>query len=217
MVVNEKKTNILCISDALSFKPRARLSLCGSEMCSGDSLKLLGFTFSGNPTVNTHVEMLIKRLRSRTWALSKLRRAGFSERELVKFYCGAIRPVAEYATPAFHSMIPGYLAAALERQQTQALKNIFGPDLSAREMRKRAGIETLQKRRERATLKFAEKAVKSPRFGRWFPLRSTRATRSTRPYLEIVSRTDRNKNSPVNYMRRALNNARQEALSLIHI
>ena len=153
--------------------------------------------------------------RSRTWALSKLRRAGFSKSELVKFYCGAIRPVAEYATPAFHSLIPGYLAAALERQQTQALKNIYGPELSASEMRRRAGIETLQKRRETATLKFAEKAAKSPRFSRWFPLRSVgtnaRATRSARPYQEVVSRTDRNKNSPVNYMRRILNDSRQEA------
>ena len=203
MLVNEKKTNVLCISDAMTFAPEVRLRLCGSEISSGDSLRLLGFTFMRSPTVNAHVESLIRRLRARTWALTKLRRAGFSQQELVKFYCGAIQPVAEYATPAFHPMIPGYLAAALERQQTQALKNIYGRDISAQEMRRRACVETLHKRRERATLKFAEKAAKDPRFARWFPLRGRTAnTRSRRPYLETVSRTDRNKNSPVNYMRR---------------
>ena len=128
------------------------------------------------------------------------------------FYCGAIRPVAEYASPVFHSMMPAYLSAALERQQVQALKNIFGPLLSARQLREKAGIETLQARREKAVLKFAEKAYKSERFARWFPTRiRNSATRSNRPFLETVSRTDRKKNSPVNYMRRILNNSRDTA------
>ena len=71
----------------------------GSEVKSCSELKLLGFTFSREPTVNTQVNLLIKKLQSHTRALSKLRRAGFSESELVKFYCGAIRPVAKYASP----------------------------------------------------------------------------------------------------------------------
>ena len=84
-------------------------------------------------------------IRTRTWALSKLRRSRFSEAELVQFYLGAIRPVAEYASPAFHSMIPAYLSAALERQQNQALKNIFGHGLSAREV---WGIDPVVKKGE---------------------------------------------------------------------
>ena len=105
----------------------------------GGQLKLLGFTFTSTPTVNLHVEQLIKKLRSRSWALTKLRRSGFSSEELVRFYCGAIRPVTEYASPAFHSMMPAFLSSALERQQIQALKNILGPALSAEKLREKAG------------------------------------------------------------------------------
>ena len=117
--------------------------------------------------------------------LSKLRRAGFSQQELVRFYAGAIRPVAEYASPAFHSMMLGYLSDELERQQNQALKNIFGPEISAQKMREMAGLDTLLARREKATEKFTEKAAKSTRFARWFPTRTRRTTtRTCRPYLE---------------------------------
>ena len=181
------------------------------DVTSSPTLRVLGFTFSDTPTVNAHAELLVKRLRTRTWALSKLRRAGFNKKELVKFYCGAIRPVAEYASPAFHSLLPGYLSDKLERQQSQALKNIYGTDISAGEMRRRADIQTLQERRESATLKFAEKALKNPRFKGWFPQRHRLAnTRTNRPFLKKVSRTDRNRNSPINYMIRALNDHRQK-------
>ena len=82
-------------------------------------------------------------------------------------------------------------------------------------MREKAGIQTLHKRRETFTLKFAQKASKSERFAHWFPLRNkTAATRNNRPYLEKTSRTDRNKNSPTNYMRRVLNNSLAARLCL---
>ena len=206
MVVNDKKTVMLCMSDAISFQPEARMMAGNDTITSKDQMKVFGFVFGKQPTVNTHVELLIRRLRSRTWALTKLKRAGFSEAELVRLYCGAIRPVAEYATPAFHSMVPGHLAALLERQQSQALKHIFGSDMSAAAMRERASIPTLTSRRESATIKFAVKASKNPRFAAWFPQRpGQRRGRRSRPLWEPISRTDRARNSPLNFMRRKLN------------
>ena len=105
-------------------------------------------------------------------------------------------------------MIPEYLTEELERQQTQALKNIYGPGISARRLREKAGVKTLQHRREDATLKFEQKAAKSERFAHWFPVRARRnMTRNNRPYLEVVSRTERDRRSPINYMRHMLNNS----------
>ena len=118
-----------------NVRPQSKLEIGGVEVMSGESLKLLGFPFTKTPNVNLHVEMLVKKICKRTWALSKLRRVGFIESELITYYCGAIRPVAEYASPAFHAMIPAYLSASLERQQMQALKNIYGPGISAGQMR----------------------------------------------------------------------------------
>ena len=56
----------------------------------------------------------------------------------------------------------------IERQPNQALKLIYGPGISARKMRKLAGIETLEKKREEgACLKFARNSIKTPRSEHW--------------------------------------------------
>ena len=73
MKVNQKKTTVLCISDAISFRPEVRLDVGDGEVVSSPTLKVLGFTFSDTPSVNAHAELLVKRLRTRTWALSQLR------------------------------------------------------------------------------------------------------------------------------------------------
>ena len=75
----------------------------------------------------------------------------------MRAYQCLIRPTVEYAAPAWHSLITAGQAAALEKQQTQALKNIYGPLLSAAKMKQKAGIESLSKRREALILKFARK------------------------------------------------------------
>ena len=79
-----------------------------------------------------------------------------------------IRPSAEYAAPAWHSLITATQAAELERQQTQALKNIFGPSLSANKLRQKANIDLLSKRREGIVLRFAQKCVNNVRSRKWF-------------------------------------------------
>ena len=78
-------------------------------------------------------------------------------------------------------------------------------------MRAKAGIiDTLFNRRERATLRFAEKAAANPRFASWFPKRRNTGTRGCQPYYEKISRTERNRNSPINYMIRRLNESRMQ-------
>ena len=148
-------------------------------------MKVVGFTFSTNPNPNLHVNNIVKRLRARTWALNKLIRCGFASDKLVKFYKGAIRSVAEYATLSFHPMIPQYLSDSLERQQSQALKSIYGWGNSARSMRDKSSCQTLWERREAASLKFAQKSSKNPRFSSWFPRRRGReGGRNKNPFYE---------------------------------
>ena len=70
-----------------------------------------------------------------------------------------------------------------------------------------AGVGTLRQRRIAMTDKFAEAAVASPRFARWFPKRraARAASRVGDRYLETFARCDRLRNSPIHYMRRRLN------------
>ena len=85
--------------------------------------------------MSTHVTNIAKRIRARSWTLNKLKQSGLTQDELVQAYCSYIRPIAEYAAEAWGPMVTQAQADALERQQNQALKNIFGLGISARAMR----------------------------------------------------------------------------------
>ena len=98
-------------------------------------------------------------------------------------------------------MILAEQAEVLERQQTPALKNIYGIGLSAAKMRAKAGIDTLRKRRETMALKFAKKCLTNKRCSQWFVERrqSVYERRTSLKYPKFrkpVARTDRYRNSP---------------------
>ena len=90
------------------------------------------------------------------------------------------------------------------------MKNIFGVGKSARRMREESGLDRLWTRREEACKKFALKNINNVRCEGWFKQRANimyprRAGTTYRIYEEPTSRTDRHRNSPVNYARRILN------------
>ena len=173
MKINANKTNLMCVSAATSFCPRVQVNLDGVTIAGQDKMRILGVTIDKDCSFKSHIENLRASLRRRTWALSKLRRRGVSSDNLVRAYVGLIRPVAEYASPVWHSLITAEQSETLERQQTQALKNIFGVGESASKLRKRAGIDLLQRRRDLAALKFARKCLQNERCAGWFEERST--------------------------------------------
>ena len=130
--------------------------------------------------------------------------------DLVQAYKFTIRPTAEYASPAWHSSLTWTQSEKLERQQTQALKNIFGVGTSAGKMRSMAGVERLWKRREDAGLSFARKNIENVRCSNWFiPRESPRYARRTgaayNVYKEPIYKTDGYRNPPINYAIRLLN------------
>ena len=129
---------------------------------------MLGFTFDSDATVKTQAAVVIAKLRSRTWSLEKFKKCGLTEQELVRVYSSSIRPVAEYASQILHPMLTDSQSYHIERQQNQALKFIFGAGISAEKMRKRANIESLEKRRENVCLKFAKKTKDNGLFPDWF-------------------------------------------------
>ena len=176
-------------------------------VCSGDSLKVLGFHFSRRPTVHAHVEALRKRFRRQYWILFHLRKAGFSEEELSKVYRTIILPTADYCAAVYHPMLNDEQDQVVERLQAQALKCIFGPGISYANMRKKAEVTTLRQRRIEACDKFANKCLSNRKFEHWFPLRRTgrAGNRGGEKYAEEFARCDRLKNTPIFYMRRRLN------------
>ena len=207
MLVNTKKTNLLCISDAMNYTPKTFIEdTDGSVIESGESMKVLGFHFSSRPTVHLHVNQTVKKMRQRCWALRHLARYGMNEKELVQVYKSVILPLADYCAPAYHSMMNDIQDQQMEGAQTGALRAIYGWGRSARTLRQEAGIQTLRARRIELTDKFARKCVANPRFSHWFPLSTgRRSARGGDIYEERFAKCDRLVNSPLYYMRRRLN------------
>ena len=207
MIVNTQKTNLLCVSDALSHTPRTFFDGGDGEVIeSGESMKVLGFHFSSRPTVQLHVDETVKKMRRKYYSLRHLARYGMNHTELVEVYKSTILPIADYCAPAYHSMVNDIQDQKLESAQTGALRAIFGYGKSARKLREEAGIQTLRARPIEQTDKFARKASPDPRFCHWFP-RSTarRSGRNSEEYVEKFTKCDRLMNSPLYYMRRRLN------------
>ena len=207
MVVNDSKTVLLCISDALNYRPKVFiLDNNGERIDCVDKMKLLGFTFSSRPTVQAHVDTVLKKMRQKYWSLRHLKGVGFNTAELVEVYKSVLLPIADYCAPAYHSLTTDIQDQQLERAQTGALRAIFGYGPSARKLRAEFDIQTLRERRITLTDKFAEKCVSNPRFCHWFPLRTGRSSgRTGERYHEERAKTDRLFNSPIFYMRRRLN------------
>ena len=207
MRVNAAKTNLLVVSDALSFNPRAKIiAEDGTVVTSGSKMKILGFHMSDRPSAGAHVEALRKRFRQRYWILFHLKNFGFTTEELCKVYRTILRPVADYCSVVYHALLTDEQDEALEKCQSHALRCIFGKDISYAKMREMAGVPTLRERRVTLCDKFAQKCLKNPRFSGWFPRRnSRRSSRGGEEFLEQFARCDRLRNSPVYYMRRRLN------------
>ena len=157
--------------------------------------------------MDAHVEYVKKSVRSRLWTIRNLKNSGFTSEELVRVFITIIRPVFEYAVVVYHSSITDEQDEDLENLQNKALKMIFGPGTSAREMRRQAGIETLRARREHLCDKFAEKCAAMPAFGHWFVKKTSRTSArfKAETYVETKARCERLKNSPLHYFRRRLN------------
>ena len=187
MWINAAKTGLMLVSAASSFQARVRIDLDGQTITGQDNMKILGVTLVSDASFKTHVTNLASRLRARTWALSRLKKKGLKKDQLVRIYKCLIRPTVEYAAPAWHSSLTAAQAAYLERQQVQALKNIFGTGLSANKMRDRANVELLSKRRENAITKFARKCLVNPRCQAWFKKRRE----SNYPHRSSVTYPDR--------------------------
>ena len=208
MKVNCNKTQLLCVSAAKSFTPEPYILDSNSnriECCS--SLKCLGFNFSDKPNARHHIECLNKKLRQRIWALRHLRKAGFSQADLVKVYTAMIRPVSEYCCQVYHTLITEEESVKLDRFESHCLRNIYGSRLSYEKMLKKAEIERLSIRRQILFDNFAEKAAASHRFRKWFPAYTSRRTssRAVTKYKEYRAKTDRLYFSPLFVMRRRLN------------
>ena len=178
----------------------------GSTIHSKETFKLLGFLFSDKPNVHAQVDYIVNRAASRSFVLRHLASFNADKKKMTNIYCSLVRSILEYSCVTFGPMLTKFDSNRLEAVQKKALRCIFGYGLEYDELLSLSGLETLEERRRRALLKFAQKASKNPQFSDWFPLNQNRGSlRNPREFEEKYAKSDRLYNSPLYTMRRYLN------------
>ena len=204
--VNVEKTAMITIHDSVSYTPVGYIQDAGGQRVEGSApfIKIVGFYFSSRPDVSLHVQETVKKVRRKYWIIRHLKRLGLTQQELVKVYTSILRSTVEFSSVVYGPMLTREQSNDLEHLQMQALKIIYGFDVSYRKILENTGLEKLEDRREKAIVRFAEKNLDS-KFAHWFPRNESKRTRQGLEFKEERARTDRLRNSPIYCMRRRLN------------
>ena len=128
---------------------------------------------------------------------------------LVEIYKSSLRPILEFCSVVYHSMVLKEQSEALERLQRRVLRVIYCFEVSMEECFEKSGLETLECRRLKRMRKFAVKAAADENFSKkWFPTWENEHEinlRHKKKYIEFGAKTNRLYNSPLHHMRRLLN------------
>ena len=209
MVVHPDKTKLLCISASSAYSLSTFIYHEGRKMSSSDELKVLGAILSSRPNQWANVWHIRRKFAAKLWSSKRLKRVQLPEVTLTKVYSSYLRPILEYASPSYHSLMTSEQLETVERCQRTALKTIYGYKASYDRCLRMAKIERLSERGATLQRNFALKAYTNPRFSDdWFLVRE-RVDYTLRRRNAIKERrtgSERLRRSPIDSMRRILNN-----------
>ena len=82
------------------------------------------------PTAEAHLAAITWKFYALLWLIRHLKNSGVPNLDVLTIYQSMVRPVLEFASPAFHPILTAAQSGHLERLQAQAYKIIFGWNVS---------------------------------------------------------------------------------------
>ena len=143
------------------------------------------------------------------WCLKRLKNLGANRNDLLEVYTKQVRCQLEFAVPVWHPSLTGEDRLKIERIQKSACCIILGQEYkSYRKALKILHLESLFERRNKLCRTFAKKALKHPKFNKWFKPKQKKSNTRNIPsrFCEVYARTDRFKQSPISHLTNLLNN-----------
>ena len=140
--------------------------------------------------------------------MRRLSELGANMEELVDIFVKQVRGLLELAVPAWHGALSQADRMDIERVQKAALHIILGNEYNSyRTALKTLNLTSLDSRRDKLCLKFANKAVKDPKHNKWFKLNTVDVnTRQEKmKYCPVLAKKNRYKTSPISYLTTLLN------------
>jgi hypothetical protein len=120
MNINFNKTKEMVIG-TLSNSPPPVISINNNTIQRVTNFKLLGVTLDRTIKWHSHINLICNKASSRLYFLKQLRRNHVKEDDLFIFYTAFIRPVVEYACPAWHSSLTIEQSNRIEQIQKRAM------------------------------------------------------------------------------------------------
>ena len=208
MEINTKKTKVMVFNPCKKWDFIPELSLGNQELEMKDKLKLLGVIIRSDLKWTSNTEEMVKKGYKRLWALRRLKGMGASLENLKDIFVKQVRSVLELAVPAWNAALTENDKKNIERVQKTALRIMLGLEYTDyRSALDHVGLESLELRRQRLSLKFAKKCAAHPKHKEWFRVNfKTVNTRQGKPkYCPVYSNHTRFDKSPISYLTNLLN------------
>ena len=125
MLVNPKKTKLICLSAATHSEVSSYIPVEGERINSTDKMIVLGYCFGSRPTQSAHIELILSKFCSRSWLFRHLKQSGIPNKDIVSVYTATIRSVIEYASPVYGSMLTQTQSEELKKLQRCILKTSY--------------------------------------------------------------------------------------------
>ena len=208
MKINFRKTKTMLFNPCTSVDFMPNFQLGGHELELVEEMRLLGLVITSDMKWAANTEYIVKRAYKKLWVMRRLKELGANRDELVDIFVKQVRSILELAVPAWHGALKQADTMEIERVQKAALHIVLGPQyISYRNALKTLNLTSLDSRREKLCLKFANKAVKDPKHSQWFKLNTMEVnTRQEKlKYCTVIANKDRYKTSPISYLTTLLN------------
>ena len=191
------------ISTKCRTKPLLQIPEAPEPIETKTETKLLGYWLTSDMKPHRHVQFILGIAYKRLWAISKLKKVGVPNYDILHFFNVKIRSVLETNCSVFHSMLTQENKEDIERIQKIVLKIILKDKYEDYEQAcKIMNIDTLESRRKKLCLTFALKCTKSDKFSNMFPLNDSNKHEK---YSVPFAHTSRYFNSPKVFLTRLLN------------
>ena len=209
MLINAEKTKAMVFNFTDNHQFSTRLSINSTPIETIQKTKLLGTVITDDLKWDENTRVLVQKANMKMTLLQKAASFGASIEDLKQIYIAFIRSQLEQSCVVWSSSLTEKNCSDLERVQKSAIKIILGQQYKSYETAlKELGMESLEKRREKLSLKFARKCVANEKTKHMFPLNNKAhqmKTRGKETFKVQFAKTDRLKKSPIIYMQRLLN------------
>ena len=114
MRINTMKTKEIIIRFCRDPVFLPYINIDGAAIERVSQVKVLGVTLLSDLSWNSLVDGIVSKARKSVFLIYQLKRAVIGQCDLVRIYISVIRPVVEYACPAWHTNLPKYLSDNIE-------------------------------------------------------------------------------------------------------